>query len=70
MERYGDLKMENWKEHANNLKKKILGKKIIGLGYTHFGMYLKLEDETIIVCGSSSGSGVIDIGNEDTELDV
>ena len=69
------MKMRNmceheWKRHEKNLKERILGKKIIDLGYTHFAMYLKLDDGTIVICGSSSGQGVINIGDENTELDV
>ena len=59
---------EYWDSYVKELKEKLLGKKIVGVGYTHFAMYLKLEDGVIVVCGSSSGRGIC-IGSSRTWLE-
>ena len=48
-------------DYLKELKTQIRGKKIVDVGFFDDGVYLKLDDETIIECGSSSSCGIITV---------
>ena len=61
MDKAQKARIEKADAHVAELKSKIVGKKIVDVGYLDDSMYLKLDDETIIECYNSSSCAFLGI---------